>query len=180
MKKRLALLLLALLVVGCGSDALEELNKVQEENTKAGIADADAIKAEADFSKGVDFADRTDRATAIACFTEAIRLNPDYAGAFRHRGNAHFYEGEPDKAIADFTEAIRIKPEDVLAHVMRGFAYTYIREFDKAIADYTEAIRLDPTNAVAYYNRGIAYKVKGDMTKAAPDLIRGRELGFQD
>ena len=117
---------------------------------------------------------------AVADFTEAIQLNPDYAGAYRHRGNAHYYESEHDKAIADFSEAIRIKPEDVLTHLLRGFAYAYKHQFDKAIADYSEAIRLDPAHAVAYYNRGLAYRARGDKVKAEADGARARELGFKD
>ena len=47
---------------------------------------------------------------AIADFTEAIRLNPQFAWAYWGRGHVYEVNRDFDKAIADFTESIRLDP----------------------------------------------------------------------
>ena len=48
---------------------------------------------------------------AFSDFTEAIRLKPDYAEAYYHRGLTYFYKKDYGKAINDYTEAIRLRPK---------------------------------------------------------------------
>ena len=60
---------------------------------------------------------------AISAYTEAIRLNPRLADAYRARGEAYYYQGDYAKAIADFTESIRVDPKDPRAYWWRGDAY---------------------------------------------------------
>jgi tetratricopeptide (TPR) repeat protein len=107
--------------------------------------------------------------TAIARFTEAIRLDPTSGWAYFVRGAAYASKGELDNAIADCTEAIRHDPTFTVAYNGRGMVYQGKREFDKAIADYTEAIRLDPWGGAVYGRRGDAYASKGEWDKAIAD-----------
>jgi tetratricopeptide (TPR) repeat protein len=113
--------------------------------------------------------ERGDFDTAIACLTEAIRLDPTPASVYSDRGGTYATKGDYDKAIADYTEAIRHDPTFTEAYNNRGMVYQIKREFDKAIADYTEAIRLDPWNGAAYGRRGDAYARKGEWDKAIAD-----------
>ena len=76
---------------------------------------------------------------AIADYTEAIRLNPEYAEAYCNRGVAYWEKGNDDKAIADFTEAIRLNPEYARAYQNRGVAYGKKGENSKAKSDYDQA-----------------------------------------
>ena len=47
---------------------------------------------------------------AIAEFSRAIELDPNYAGAYLSRGVAYGRKGEYDKAGADSTKAIELDP----------------------------------------------------------------------
>lgn len=48
---------------------------------------------------------------AIRDFTEAIRLNPQYAIAYYNRGLSYFRSGNYRRAIADYEEALQIDPD---------------------------------------------------------------------
>ena len=120
---------------------------------------------------------------AIADFTEAIRLDPDFVGAYKVRGDAHSYRGRAygnvgdyEQAIADYTEVIRLDPDNAVAYHNRGYAYREMGEYEQAIADYTEAIRLDPDNAVAYSNRGVVYNQMGEYEQAIADFTEAIRL----
>ena len=50
--------------------------------------------------------------SAIADYTQAIRLNPNDADAYYNRGNVYVKKGDFVKARADFEAALRIDPND--------------------------------------------------------------------
>jgi len=120
-----------------------------------------------------------DHDRAIAAFSEAIRLDPNYAMAFNNRGVAHVNKGDNDRAIADYTEAIRLDPKYALAFLNRGIAFGKKGDIDRAITDFTEAIRLDPNNSQALNNRGFAYASKGDNDRAIADYNEAIRLNPQ-
>jgi tetratricopeptide (TPR) repeat protein len=107
---------------------------------------------------------------AIATFSEAIRLDPTSALAFRNRGNVYANKGDNDRAIADYSEAIRLDPKNALVLRNRGDAYTNKGDNDRAIADLNEAIRLDPKSALAFSYRGVGHANKGDYERAIADF----------
>jgi len=113
---------------------------------------------------------------AIADHTEAIRLNPNHAGAYNNRGVAYAEKGDHDRAIADYTQAIRLNPDYADAYSNRGGAYSSNGDYDRAITDYTRAIRLNPNYAGAHYNRGNAYINKGDLDMAITDFTQAIRL----
>ena len=57
---------------------------------------------------------------AIADYTAAIQLNPNFAEAYKRRGAVRNAKGEADTSIADYSEAIRLKPQDAEAYYNRG------------------------------------------------------------
>lgn len=94
---------------------------------------------------------------AIADYSDAIRLKPDYAEAYNNRGFAYYLKGDGARAIADYTRAIELRPDYPKAYNSRGVVYMsggYGR--DKAIADFDRAIALKPDFRYAYINRANA------------------------
>ncbi len=98
MKQLLVLLLLAG-VVGCGESDADKFKR----EIKKDIVDSEMAISE--FKKGFEFARREDWDAAIACYTEAIRIKPDFAGFYYYRGLAYEELGDEDKAEADFAKA---------------------------------------------------------------------------
>jgi len=52
--------------------------------------------------------------SAIADYTDAIRIDPNYAIAYNVRGNAYYSKRDYNRAIADYEAALRIEPNDAV------------------------------------------------------------------
>ena len=83
---------------------------------------------------------------AIADYTEVIKLKPDDAGAFYHRGFARELVGDLDGAMVDYTEAIRYRPYFDLAFRRRGLLREARGDVDGAAADRQRAQELEAEN----------------------------------
>jgi tetratricopeptide (TPR) repeat protein len=127
------------------------------------------LGAEQFFERAFQHVDQGHFESGIADYTEAIRLNPEYAIAYNNRGIAHSKSGNLRKALLDFTEAISLEPEFAAFYNHRGLAYHNTGDYRNAILDYSEAIRLAPNYAIAYNNRGTARAYEGDTEGAIAD-----------
>ena len=67
------------------------------------------------FERGFKAADPDEK---LRCYSEAIRLRPDYADAFINRGIARKAKGDLEGALQDYSEAIRLRPD---------YAHAFIR-----------------------------------------------------
>jgi tetratricopeptide (TPR) repeat protein len=128
------------------------------------------------YNRGNARAELWDLGGAIADYTEAIRLNPEFLSAFNNRGNARADQGDLNGAIADFSEAIRLNPQNVSAFNNRGFARAQQGDRAGAITDFSEAIRLDPQDAGAFNNRGFARFELGYYAAAIIDFTEAIRL----
>ena len=127
-------------------------------------------------ARGNSFYRQSNWNSAIAEYTEAIRLNPNNAVYYNNRAGAYNGKGDYDRAIADATEAIRLDANNATYYVYRGNAYYEKNDWDRAIADYTQAIRLDSNNATYYGNRGNAYSWKSDWDRAIADFTQANRI----
>jgi tetratricopeptide (TPR) repeat protein len=106
---------------------------------------------------------------AIACFTQALRLDPGSADAYFQRGNAWYDKDEWDRAIADYSDSLRLE-RDAAVYVNRGLCYSNKKDHDRAVHDFTAALEMDPKNpARVHLLRGDAHYDKGDYDKAIAD-----------
>jgi tetratricopeptide (TPR) repeat protein len=117
---------------------------------------------------------------AIDDYTQAIRLQPDFAQAFASRGFTWLFDRrDPDRAVADFNQALRLDPTAAYVFYYRAVAYSDKGELDRAIADFDQAIRLMPQFAIAWRDRGTARQAKGDQAGGAADLAEAERIGRQ-
>ena len=128
-----------------------------------------ADDAEAYYNQGLSYGELDEYDKAIACYTEAIRINPNHAEAYYNRGYLNELT-DRHKAIADFTEVIRINPDHAKAYFNRANAYHELDEYDNAIADHTEAIRINPDYVDAFQFRSRLYHGLGKYDKAIADF----------
>jgi len=105
---------------------------------------------------------------AAAQFTKAIEIDPNFAEAYRARGDAWQAAGKSEAALADFEKAIAIDSAEWMAYLSRGMLWNARGESQRAVADFTQSIHLHPT-AKAYYRRGLAYQTLDDLRRALVD-----------
>ena len=108
--------------------------------------------------------------SAIAEYTEALRLNPDFPEAHNNLGPALASRGETDAAIAHFTAALRLRPNYADAHNNLGVALASRGRLEEAIAQYREVLRIDPEHAHAHGNLGLALYTLGRAAEAQRQL----------
>jgi lipoprotein NlpI len=106
-------------------------------------------RAIAFFDRGVDFYTKNDLDHAIADWSEAIKLDPNYGHAYNNRAKAYRAKGDYQDAIADYGEAIKLDPQHALAYKGRGIAYLLSGDNAKAEADFQQASALDRTDQYA-------------------------------
>jgi tetratricopeptide (TPR) repeat protein/V8-like Glu-specific endopeptidase len=121
------------------------------------------------YIQGGDKYKKGDFKGAIADYTQAIKLNPNYVNAYNDRGIARSRIGDAKGEIDDYNQAIRINPNYANAYYNRGIARSEMGDKQGAIADYTQAIKIDPKYVNAYYNRGNTRSNLGDKLGAIAD-----------
>ena len=126
-------------------------------------------------------AEKEDYEGAIEDYNQAIRLDPDNALAYKHRGDARRNLEDYEEAMADYTEAIRLDPEYAAAYNNRGVVRRQLGDYEEAIADFTEAIQASgnwgkgsPT--MGYNNRGFTRYQLGDNQEAIADYTEAIRL----
>ncbi|MGB3651666.1 MAG: tetratricopeptide repeat protein, partial [Rivularia sp. (in: cyanobacteria)] len=67
-----------------------------------------SINADNLLSSGLEKANNQNYGEAIIDFTEALRLNSNFAEAYYHRGNVYYKLGENEAALKDFAQAISL------------------------------------------------------------------------
>ena len=104
---------------------------------------------------------------AVDGFTQALRLDPDYALAYASRSLAHTdlaatwaasvptIRGSLDHALADARKSIALAPDLAEGHLALASAYEASLEFTRAGEEYERALTLAPTNARVLRDYGI-------------------------
>lgn len=120
-------------------------------------------------TSGNDYFEQDDLEQAIAEYTQAIELDPNYALAYYNLGVAHNDLGELEEAIADYSQVIEIDPTYAEAYNNRGHVYYQLGDYETAITDYNQALKLDPNRGEWYFNRALAYGAAGVWEQAIAD-----------
>ena len=127
------------------------------------------------FNQGNDCLDKGDHEEAIYYYTKAIKIDPDFADAYRARAWEYESLQMYKESIEDFTKGIIIiGPDNRFLwewYQNRGIAYSSFGKTEEAIADYTKSIKLYP-NESAYANRANQYCFLGKCTEAVADYTR--------
>ena len=103
---------------------------------------------------------------AVAGYSRALLLRPDFADAHNNLGAALAAGGRFGEAAAHYVRALELHPDDANAHNNLGIALTALGRLTEAVAHHERAIELDPGKADAHYNLGIALTAQGRLDEA--------------
>jgi eukaryotic-like serine/threonine-protein kinase len=115
-------------------------------------------------------------AEAVAEFSKAIELRPDYPAAWFNRGVACACMKKWDSALADCREAIRLKPDHPGAHNSLGMVFRLQGKFAEAEAAFQEAIRLQPDSAAYHNNINVLLRLQGKVAAGVYGDLTGLEI----
>ncbi len=105
---------------------------------------------------------------ALADADAAIQLAPDWAEAYRLRGEIRYAARDDARAVADYTRSLELKPTDAAYHG-RGVSYLILGDRQRGMADLDEAIRLNPQSVRSLSMRAYAWREQGNSDAALLD-----------
>lgn len=134
---------------------------------------AEARKA---FKHGLKLKDDDRAEEALASFTRAIELHPDYFQALAERGNLRVARREMAEAAQDFERALAVNAHYEPA--LRGAGYCKLegREFVQAAEYFERAAAVEPLNPSTHLLLGVADLELGRREEARKALQRALEI----
>ena len=90
-----------------------------------------------------------DLTTAINCYIETIKENPEATSAYYHLATLLHNNGQigVDHAIEQCSRAVELNPKDANAHMYLGYFLSLKQEFEKAKEEFKTAIKLKPATS---------------------------------
>jgi tetratricopeptide (TPR) repeat protein len=113
---------------------------------------------------------------ALALFTRAIEVQPDYPFAYADRARARAALADMTGALEDLSRAIALDPQYSWNYGDRGRVYMRLSRLEEAAADFSMAIRLDPSQFQFYALRAETLMKTGSLNGAIADWDRVIEL----
>jgi tetratricopeptide (TPR) repeat protein len=117
---------------------------------------------------------------ALADYTRALALNPDYYEAYTNRGHTYYVMAEYDFALADYLHALSLEPNAAEVYYNLGIAEHALQDYSAALAAYAAALDLDPQYVAAYNARGDTYYDMSLYRMALADYSQALKLNPKD
>jgi tetratricopeptide (TPR) repeat protein len=117
---------------------------------RSGDARVDAL-----YRRGVSQMNGAGAETALATFSEVIRLKPDFAEGWNKRATVLFFLGRFEESLADCAEVIRRNPHHFGALSGYGQIYARLENYEKALEYFERALAINPNM------EGVAMNIAG-------------------
>jgi len=117
--------------------------------------------------------------SAIKDYTNAIVINPTFAGAYNARGMANRKMKDFHAALQDYNTALTLHNNLAATYNNRGVIYMEIRQIEAALTDFDKAINIEPNNSYGYCNRAVAYNYMRDFNKSISESTVAVEINPQ-
>ncbi len=109
-------------------------------------------------------------------YSEAIKLNPNFADAYSNLGNVLRDLGNFKEAELSTRKAIALNPDLTNAHANLGLILLDLGKFKEAELSIRKAIELNPNFAEAHFNLGNILKELGKLQEAKVSLSKAIAL----
>ncbi|MCH2313266.1 MAG: tetratricopeptide repeat protein [SAR202 cluster bacterium] len=116
--------------------------------------------------------------SAIKDYTNAIIINPTFAGAYNARGMANRKMKDFHSALQDYNTALSLHNNFAATYNNRGVIYMEIRQIEAALTDFDKALKIEP-NSYGYSKRAMANTYKPSFNKSISESTVAVELNPQ-
>jgi Flp pilus assembly protein TadD len=113
---------------------------------------------------------------AVASYSKALQIKPDYADAHNNLGVALDALGKSEEAVASYHKALQIKPDYAEAHNNLGATLNALGKSEEAVASYHKALQIKPDYAEAHNNLGGALIDLGKPEEAVSSLTNALRI----
>jgi protein O-GlcNAc transferase len=103
---------------------------------------------------------------AIACFRQALLLEPDHASTYNNLGNTFKSQGKLAVAAECYLQALSLKPDYAAAYSNLGATLHDQGHLNEAVECYRAALSIDPQYAMAHNNLGNTFREQGNYAEA--------------
>lgn len=106
---------------------------------------------------------------AIAKFSQALVMDPNYSEYYNERGNVYLKLGNLDEALENYLKAIELSPPYQEVWTNLGLCYRHKGQMAQAVQAYSIAVDLKPDTVAAVIGRAEALEVLGQTQAALAD-----------
>ncbi|MES1982119.1 MAG: type IV pilus biogenesis/stability protein PilW [Pseudomonadota bacterium] len=158
--KRLAVVILMLLLAGCAAPAGNSFEQQARARSSAGARVHTELAAQ--------YYDRTQYGVALEEVARALAIEPNYAPAYNVRGLVHMALREDEQAEADFLHGLDLDARDSEGANNYGWFLCQRGRERESVKWFLTALKnpLYTTPAKAYLNAGVCSRKAGDMRQA--------------
>ena len=93
---------------------------------------------------GIAFQQENEFRNAHSAYTNATRLDRNFAEGWNNLGTLYFMEKKYRKSVKYYLRAIGIRGDAAAFHMNLGTSYYHLKKYDQAVAEYRTALKLDP------------------------------------
>lgn len=132
--------------------------------------------AEDQFRLGNEYYEAGQLEEAAEAYQKAIKLNPEYQGAYANLGVTYYQLQKFDLAASQYEKALELNPAD--GEVAYNLGALYLQQaltmnaspdpdlLNKSVAQLQQALEISPELAEPHFTLGVAYFFLGDKEKA--------------
>ncbi|HCB01910.1 MAG TPA: hypothetical protein DEP19_05955 [Anaerolineae bacterium] len=121
---------------------------------KAEPVQEEELTAQTWFERGYVFHENDNLDEAYRCYSEAIRLDPEFDAAYSNSGGLLREFRQYEEAEVACRKAIELNPENYYAYGNLGNVLSDLQRYDEAEVAYHKVIELNPSDDQAYSNLG--------------------------
>jgi tetratricopeptide (TPR) repeat protein len=145
---------------------------------KAAQVKQEELTAQEWFEKGYVFQEANSLDEAIRCYTEAIRLRADFAGAYYNRSVARRAKGDHKGADQDYNKAVQYNPEYGRTYVKPGIELQPVGCLPKLLTAVGALLMLVGFGSFGYFVLSFMALIFGSFDDPSPPDISSLQFSF--
>jgi len=126
--------------------------------------------------RGTELGQAGQHEDALACFANALEIDPKYGAAWYNRGSTFGSLGRHEEALICYTQALEVDPHLFDAWERKAHALASVGRYEEAVACFTKALELAPQSIACWNNKGKALEALGRLDEAIPCFTRALEI----